>query len=83
MVGYLPKGIRKAYVQVEFIIDKDGAPVNFKVIRGSNDEDFINELIGNMEKMPSWKPAMLNDQPVAKKMVQTISIEIPESAGGG
>jgi hypothetical protein len=27
-----------------------------------------------MEKMPNWKPAMLNDKPVAKKMVQTITV---------
>jgi murein L,D-transpeptidase YafK len=83
MVEYLPKGTRKAYVQVEFIIDKDGVPVNFKVLRGSSDEDFINEIISKMEKMPAWQPAILNDNPVAKKMVQTVTIEIPEAVGGG
>jgi murein L,D-transpeptidase YafK len=90
MVEYLPKGRRKAYVQVEFIIDKDGVPVNFKVLTGSKDEDFIDELISKMEKMPAWQPALLNDKPVAKKMVQTIAIELPETstatttpAGGG
>jgi murein L,D-transpeptidase YafK len=86
MVEYLPKGRRKAYVQVEFIIDKDGVPVNFKVLTGSKDEDFNDELISKMEKMPAWQPAILNDKPVAKKMVQTIAIELPETAtaaGGG
>lgn len=78
MVSYLPKGTRKAYVQVEFIIDKDGTPVNFKVLRGASDEDFIDELITKMEKMPDWQPAILNEKPVAKKMVQTIAIEIPQ-----
>jgi murein L,D-transpeptidase YafK len=85
MVEYLPKGIKKAYVQVEFIVDKDGVPVNFKVLRGAKDEDFIDELINRLEKMPTWNPALLNDKPVAKKMVQTIAIEIPEpmnTAGG-
>lgn len=86
MVEYLPKGVRKAYVQVEFIVDKDGAPVNFKVLRGSNDEDLIDELINRLEKMPTWQPALLNDKPVAKKMVQTVTIEVPEApavAAGG
>ena len=80
MVGYLPKGTRKAYVQVEFIIDKDGVPVNFKVItRHLMMRILYNELISKMEKMPAWQPAILNDKPVAKKMVQTVAIELPES----
>jgi hypothetical protein len=88
MVEYLPKGRNKAYVQVEFIIDKDGVPVNFKVLTGSKDEEFNDELISKMEKMPAWQPALLNDKPVAKKMVQTVQIELPETStakalGGG
>jgi outer membrane biosynthesis protein TonB len=75
MTSYLPNGITKAYVQVEFIVDKDGVPVNFKVLRGMKDEDFNDELISRMEKMPSWKPAILNDKPVAKKMIQTVTVE--------
>ncbi len=62
-------------MQVEFIIDKDGVPVNFKVLRGMNDEDFNDELISRMEKMPTWQPAILNDKPVAKKMIQTVTVE--------
>jgi murein L,D-transpeptidase YafK len=77
MVAYLPKGVHKAYVQVEFIVDKDGVPVNYKVLHGFNDEDFNDELIDRMEKMPKWQPAMLNDKPVPKKMVQTITVEAP------
>jgi murein L,D-transpeptidase YafK len=75
MVVYLPTGTRKAYVQVEFIIDKDGVPVNIKVLKGIADEDFKDELIVHMEKMPEWKPALLHDKPVAKKMIQTITVE--------
>jgi hypothetical protein len=79
MVPLLPKGIKKAYVQVEFIVDKDGVPVNFKVLKSVKDgEDFDDELISRMEKMGTWKPAILHDKPVAKKMVQSITIEIPE-----
>lgn len=79
MRDHLPKGTRKAFVQLEFIIDKDGVPVNFKVMRGGVNEDFNDELISKIEAtMATWKPAMLNDKPVPKKMVQTITIEIPQ-----
>lgn len=76
MSSYLPEGVTKAYVQVEFVVDTDGAPVNFKILKGSNDE-YDDELIDRMEKMPTWQPALLNDKPVAKKMVQTVTIETP------
>lgn len=75
MVEFLPKGVRKAFVQVEFIVDKDGVPVNIKVLKGMNDEDFKDELIERLEKMPVWKPALLHDKPVPKKMIQTITVE--------
>ncbi len=72
----LPAGIKKAFVQMEFIIDKDGTPVNFKVLKGGLTDDFNDELITRLETtMANWQPGMLNDKPVAKKMVQTISIE--------
>ena len=72
----LPAGIKKAFVQMEFIIDKDGTPVNFKIIKGGVDDDFNDELITKLETtMANWVPAFVNDKPVAKKMVQTVSIE--------
>jgi murein L,D-transpeptidase YafK len=70
----LPAGVTKAHVQVEFIVDKDGTPVNFKVINGVN-EDFNEDLITSLEKMPKWQPAMLHDKAVAKKMRQSFTIE--------
>ena len=75
MVDQLPTGINKAFVIVEFIIDKDGVPVNFRVVKGV-DEDFDDELITRMEKMPEWLPAVLHDKPVAKKMKQSFAIEL-------
>jgi len=79
MVEFLPVGVTKAYVQVEFIVDKDGTPTNFKVLKGMKDEDFNDELISRMEKMPTWQPAMLNDKPVAKKMIQTVTVQVNTS----
>ncbi|MGH2553985.1 MAG: energy transducer TonB, partial [Chitinophagaceae bacterium] len=77
MAEYLPKGISKAYIQVEFIVDKDGVPVNFRVLKGTNDQVYIDELINRMENMGTWKPAMLNEKPVAKKIIQTVNVELP------
>jgi len=72
-VAYLPGSMRKAYVQVEFVVDADGVAVNFKVVKGV-DDDFNDELITQLEKMPAWKPAMLNDKAVPKKVKQSIEI---------
>lgn len=74
MVEFLPDGINKSYVKVEFIVDTDGVPTNFKILSGSGDEDFNDELIRRMENMPEWKPAILNDKPVPKKMIQTVTV---------
>ena len=76
LTSFLPRGLSKAYVQVEFIIDSDGTPVNFKVLRSVKDaEDLDEELLYRMERMEKWKPAMLHDKAVPKKMVQTVTIE--------
>jgi murein L,D-transpeptidase YafK len=73
MVADLPGDMKKAYVQVEFIVDTDGVPVNFKVVKGV-DDDFNDELITQLEKMPTWAPAMVNGKAVAKRMKQSIEI---------
>lgn len=78
MGDMLPENINKAFVQVQFIIDADGTPVNFKVLRGV-ENDFDDELITQLEeKMAKWKPALLNNKPVAKLMKQNIEIIRPE-----
>lgn len=71
---FLPEGVKKVYAQVEFIVDTDGVPVNFKVLKGTKDEELIDELLTRMEKMETWKPAILHKKPVAKKMIQTVTI---------
>jgi hypothetical protein len=74
MVDMLPAKTKKAYVQVEFVVDKDGVPVNFTILKGV-DDDFNEELITRLEKMQNWKPALLHDKPVAKKIKQSFTIE--------
>jgi murein L,D-transpeptidase YafK len=75
MGSSLPAGLKKANVVVEFIVDADGVPTNFKVLQGVND-DFNDDLITVLEQMPTWQPAMINEQPVAKKMKQSFLIEV-------
>jgi murein L,D-transpeptidase YafK len=74
LVGSLPEGKKKANVMVEFIVDADGTPTNFKVLNGVN-EDFDDELVAVLEQMPAWQPAILNEKPVDKKMKQSFVIE--------
>ncbi len=70
----LPKGMTKANLLIEFIVDADGTPTNFKVLKGVN-EEFDDNLISVLEQMPVWQPAILNEKPVAKKMKQSFTIE--------
>lgn len=69
----LPAGTAKANVVVEFIVDTDGVPTNFKVVQGVN-EEFDDKLITVLEQMPEWEPAVLNDKPVAKKIKQSFVV---------
>jgi len=74
MGEYLPEKIKRAFVQVEFVIDTDGVPVNFKVIKGIN-HDFDDLLITRLEEeMPKWEPATLHNKPVPRQMKQNIEI---------
>lgn len=75
LASNLPLGTKKANVQVEFIVDADGVPTNFKVLQGVN-EDFDEEMITVLEQMPVWEPAVLDgNKPVAKKIKQSFVIE--------
>ncbi|HEY0041288.1 MAG TPA: energy transducer TonB [Flavisolibacter sp.] len=73
MASSLPQGIAKANIVVEFIVDSDGVPTNFKVVQGVN-EDFDDDLITTMEKMPEWEPAILDGKAVPKKIKQSFVI---------
>lgn len=73
VVKDLPDSVTKLYAQVEFIVDKDGTPVNFKVLKGV-DEYFNSVLVEQLEKMPKWSPAIYNQKAVPKKLIQTIPV---------
>ena len=74
MTNYLGEDQPKAYVMVEFIIDKEGRPANAKVIKGGN-EDLNEKLEEKFEKMPVWSPAVRMDKNVAVRLKQSIFIE--------
>jgi murein L,D-transpeptidase YafK len=76
VASYLPAGVKRAFIQVEFVVDKDGAAVNMAIVRGLPGSDPLHQkLIEQLERMPSWSPALLNRRPVAKKMLQTLTID--------
>ena len=72
----LPAEQKKAYIQLEFVVDSDGMPVNFKLIRGLKEDELglHDELINRLENMGTWQPALIQDKPVAKKMVVTVTV---------
>lgn len=73
---FLPSNFTKAHVQFEFIVDRDGTPVNFKIVKGLTDNPQLQALlIERLEYMQSWTPARLNAMPVAKKLTQTITLQ--------
>lgn len=74
MAQYLEEDQKKAYVMVEFVIDKEGKPGYTKVLKGGNDE-LNDHLIDAFDKMPHWTPAVRLEQNVAVKLKQTLYIE--------
>lgn len=77
MIKYLEEEQPKAYVMVEFVLNKEGKTIYARVTRGGND-DLNNHLEEKFEKMPAWAPAIRGEQPVSVKLKQSISIEKPE-----
>jgi len=73
LAPYLDKDMRKTYVMVEFIIDKDGKTAYAKVIKGGND-DINDRLQERFEKMPAWEPATRAGKNVAIKLKQSLEI---------
>lgn len=72
----LPSEKVRAFIDVQFVVDKDGEVVNVEVSSKANNE--INNLIlDRFESMPKWTPAQRNEGAVAMKLIQTIEINAP------
>lgn len=74
MTSYLSDDQPKAYVMVEFIIDKEGKPTNSKVIKGGND-DLNEKLADRFDQMPRWAPAIRAEKNVVVRLKQSLYIE--------
>ena len=79
MAQYLDENQKKAYVMVEFVIDKDGKPGFTKVIKGGN-EELNDHLMDAFDAMPIWTPAVRQEQNVAVKLKQSLYIERVETS---
>jgi protein TonB len=51
-------------VYASFIIDKDGTPSGFRIVKGLNDE-CDKEVLRVLKKMPKWIPAELDGRKVS------------------
>lgn len=69
----LPRETRTVYVQVEYVITKEGMLINPKILRGGTDE--INDrILDAFEAMPRWVPAVRLEKNVPIKLKQTVII---------
>lgn len=74
-----PENTMKNNVQgrviVQFVIEKDGTPTEFKVLR-SVDPDLDAEALRVMKAMPKWKPGMQKGQVVRVKFTVPVSFKL-------
>ena len=74
-----PENAMKNNVQgrviVQFVIEKDGTPTEFKVLR-SVDPDLDAEALHVMKAMPKWKPGMQKGQVVRVKFTVPVSFKL-------
>ena len=62
-------------VIVQFVVEKDGTPTEFKVIR-SVDPDLDAEALRVMKEMPKWKPGMQRGQVVRVKYTLPVTFRL-------
>lgn len=63
---------------VKFVVEKDGAPTNIKVMRGVVDcPDCDREAVRLVKLMPQWKPGTLEGKPVRSYYNLCITFKTP------
>ena len=74
-----PENAMKNNVQgrviVQFVIEKDGTPTEFKVLR-SVDPDLDAEALRVLQTMPKWKPGMQRGEVVRVKFTVPVSFKL-------
>jgi periplasmic protein TonB len=63
---------QKKTVSIRFFVSVDGAITDFEVVQ-SGGKNFDNEVIRVLKKMPRWKPAIQNGQPIARAFTQPVT----------
>jgi periplasmic protein TonB len=64
-------------IQVRFWVGADGSLTHFEVVQSAGTA-FDNEVIRVLKKMPRWKPAFHNGQPVAVTFTQPVTFQALE-----
>jgi protein TonB len=63
---------QKKNVQIRFQVSAEGIVNNFEIVQSAG-AAFDNEVIRVLKKMPKWKPAIQNGQPVARAFTQPVT----------
>lgn len=64
---------------VKFVVEKDGAPTNIKVMRGVVDcPDCDREAVRLVKLMPQWKPGTLEGKPVRSYYNLCVTFKTPQ-----
>jgi len=62
----------KKMVSIRFQVSPEGTVTNFEIIQSAG-KVFDNEVIRVLKKMPKWKPAIQNGEPVARAFSQPVT----------
>lgn len=62
----------KKTVSIRFFVSVDGAITDFEVVQSAG-KAFDSEVIRVLKKMPKWKPAIQNGQPIARAFTQPVT----------
>ena len=62
----------KKNVAIRFQVSPEGIVTNFEIVHSAGGS-FDNEVIRVLRKMPKWKPAIQNGQPVARAFTQPVT----------
>lgn len=77
-IKYPETAIKKSIqgrVIVQFIVEKDGTPTEFKILR-SVDSDLDKEALRVLNKMPKWKPGIQRGQAVRVKYTVPVTFKL-------
>ena len=70
------EGVSQIRVLVGFVVEKDGAFTDIRVIRDGGYPDAGKEAIRVLKKMPNWKPAIHNGRSVRSQFALPIVVKV-------